>query len=75
MNVGIKLKEIRKKAKLTQKQLALKLGNGGYTEFTVSAIENGKRKVGFDVCEDWAAACGFVMIVDFVEIFKETGHE
>ncbi len=71
MSIGQQLKALRKKAGLTQKELALKLGNGGYSEFTVSAIEGNKRKVGFDVCEDWAKACSHKMRVEFDEVLSD----
>ncbi|WP_374759701.1 helix-turn-helix domain-containing protein [Dyadobacter chenwenxiniae] len=52
------LKDLRLASNLTQAQIAEKLGSGGYTNKAVSDIENGRRKVGWSVIQDWAKACG-----------------
>ena len=55
---GLKLKKIRKHAKLTQEELAKSLGRKGYSRSTVSLIEIGSRPAGEKVTKDWAMACG-----------------
>lgn len=62
------LKALRVSAGLTQTQLAERLGNGGYSKCIVSAIENGKRNVGLNLLNDWAAACGYRINVQFEKI-------
>ncbi len=55
---GLRLKELRERAELTQEQLAKSLGRKGYSRSTVSLIEIGSRPAGEKVTKDWAKACG-----------------
>ena len=64
------LKHLRKEAKLTQSQLAQKLGEG-YSSPHVCAIEKGKRKVGFTLVERWAESCGFRVEISFHKKIKD----
>jgi transcriptional regulator with XRE-family HTH domain len=61
-----KLKEIRIASGQTQAELAKKLGKGGYDRFAISKIERGKVKVGLEVAQKWAAACGYK--IEFLKI-------
>ncbi|MGA9651880.1 helix-turn-helix transcriptional regulator [Pedobacter sp.] len=56
--IHLRLKKLRSDAGLTQTDLAAKMGSGGYTKQAISAIENGRRAVGWNVISDWAKACG-----------------
>lgn len=62
---GAILRQLRKSARLTQTQLAKKLGNGGYTKFVIAAIENDKRNIGLSLLADWASACGYDVQISF----------
>lgn len=55
---GLRLKELRERAELTQEELAKSLGRKGYSRSTVSLIEIGSRPAGEKVTKDWARACG-----------------
>ena len=58
------LKHLRKEAKLTQSQLAKRLGDG-YSRSHICNIEKGKRAVGLAFIERWAESCGFRIEVGF----------
>lgn len=64
---GSTLKALRVSAGLTQKQIGLLLGNGGYTDKHIGAIENGKRNIGMNLLVDWADACGYDVSIDFTK--------
>lgn len=55
---GAELKRIREAANLSREELAARLGNGGYQDKNVKAIERGSRVAGLNVVSDWAAATG-----------------
>lgn len=57
------LRAIRKRAGLTQTQLALKLG---WSSKRVSNFEQGVRPPGLDALEAWARACRHDLRVDFL---------
>lgn len=62
---GSTLKALRLSAGLTQKQLAEKLGKGGYTDGVIRAIESGRRNIGLNLLPDWADACGYDISIEF----------
>lgn len=62
---GSDLRMLRLSAKLSQAELAKKLGNGGYDRRIVGAIENNRRNIGINLIADWANACGYSAKIEF----------
>lgn len=56
--LGAALRDARKRAGLTQPQLAATLG---VTHSTISRIETGRRSTGIDLVTRWYAACGLLL--------------
>lgn len=65
---GKDLRMLRISAKLSQAELAKKLGNGGYDRRIVGAIENNRRNIGINLISDWAEACGYEVKIEFKKI-------
>lgn len=55
---GVDLQRIREAANLTRKELAAKLGDGGYKAGNVTLYETESRYVGLTLLKRWARACG-----------------
>lgn len=67
MITGQELKLLRLSSGQSQSQLAEKLGNGGYDDRIVGAIENDRRKIGLLMLADWATACGYDVEINFIK--------
>jgi len=62
---GTELQRIREAANLSREELAVRLGNGGYQDQNVKAIEKGTRIAGLNVLRSWAKACGYTFQIRF----------
>ncbi|MDP8237642.1 MAG: helix-turn-helix transcriptional regulator [Candidatus Hatepunaea meridiana] len=64
--LSIKLREIREKARLTQKQLAERIGS---SQSAIARMESGDyNRMSMTLLQKYALALGFVMEIDFKEI-------
>lgn len=62
---GKQLRMLRQSSGQTQAELAIKLGDGGYTQSIVAAVENSKRNIGVNLLVDWADACDYDVSIEF----------
>ncbi len=69
MRLSIKLREMREKAKLTQKQLAIRIGS---SQSTIARMESSNYdRLSKSVLHKYSLALEFMMEVDFKEIDSE----
>lgn len=62
-----RLKQLRTESGLTQEKVAQKMG-AGYRAARISNIESGLKPVGLKMIENYAAACGYRVNVEFEKI-------
>lgn len=62
---GVDLQRIREAANLTRRELAAKLGDGGYKADNVTIYETENRYVGLTLLKKWARTCGYQFRIVF----------